>query len=350
MQVKTMKAAILVEQKRSLVIDEVQLPDQLEYGQVLVKINYSGICGSQIGEISGVKGPDAYLPHLLGHEASGVVKEIGDGVTTVQLDDPVVLHWRKGQGVEAKLPRYQWQGRRLNAGSVTTFNEYAIVSENRLTAFPKNFPMKLAPLFGCAITTGLGVITNNANLKMGESLVVMGAGGVGLNVIQGASLHNAYPIIAIDLFDNRLDLAKQLGATHIINSSKQNDWQRQVRNLLDNQGVDVFVDCTGNSGLISEGWKLTQDKGRLILVGVPAFEDKTSLSTLPLHFGKLLSGSHGGNGNPSDDIPRYMQLTQMGKLKLSDLITETYSLMEINKAIENMRNGSLSGRCLIEFV
>ena len=351
MQIKTMQAAILVEQNQPLVIDEVQLPDQLEYGQVLVEIHYSGICGSQLGEISGIKGPGgAYLPHLLGHEASGVVLEIGEGVTSVQPEDHVVLHWRKGQGIEAGPPEYQWQGKPLNAGYVTTFNDYAVVSENRLTAFSREYPMRLAPLFGCAVTTGLGIVTNNANLKLGESLVVMGVGGVGLNVVQGAALHNAYPIIAIDLFDNRLELAKQLGATHTINSRSRKDWQEEVKNILDNKGVDVFVDNTGNPEIIAEGWKLTQDQGRTILVGVPAKGKETQLYTLPLHFGKKITGSHGGNGYPTDDIPRYMLLSKLGKLNLSNLITETHSLMEINQAIERMKNGKLSGRCLIEFV
>jgi S-(hydroxymethyl)glutathione dehydrogenase / alcohol dehydrogenase len=350
MQIKTMQAGILVEQNQPLVIDEVQLPDRLEYGQVLVKIHYSGICGSQLGEISGVKGPDAYLPHLLGHEASGVVLEIGEGVTSVQPEDHVVLHWRKGHGIEAKPPKYQWQGKPLNAGYVTTFNNYAIVSENRLTAFSREYPMRLAPLFGCAVTTGLGVVTNNANLKLGESLVVMGAGGVGLNVIQGAALHSVYPIIAIDLFDNRLELAKQLGATHTINNRIRKDWQEEVRNILGNKGVDVFVDNTGNPEIIAEGWKLTKNQGRTILVGVPAKGKETQLYTLPLHFGKIITGSHGGNGYPSEDIPRYMLLSKLGKLNLSDLITETYSLVEINQAIDRMRNGELSGRCLIKFV
>ena len=350
MQIKTMQAAILVEQNQPLVIDEVQLPDQLEYGQVLVEIHYSGICGSQLGEISGIKGPGAYLPHLLGHEASGVVLEIGEGVTSVQPEDHVVLHWRKGQGIEAGPPEYQWQGKPLNAGYVTTFNDYAVVSENRLTAFSREYPMRLAPLFGCAVTTGLGIVTNNANLKLGESLVVMGVGGVGLNVVQGAALHNAYPIIAIDLFDNRLELAKQLGATHTINSRSRKDWQEEVKNILDNKGVDVFVDNTGNPEIIAEGWKLTQDQGRTILVGVPAKGKETQLYTLPLHFGKQITGSHGGNGYPTDDIPRYMLLSKLGKLNLSNLITETYNLSEINQAIEQIKNGSLSGRCVIEFV
>jgi len=187
-----MKAAILNDLKRPLIIDDVMLPDELKFGQVLVKVSYSGICGSQIGEIEGVKGKDSYIPHLLGHEGAGIVIETGEGVKCVEPGDHVVLHWRKGRGIDAVPPLYEWQGNVLNAGYVTTFNEFAIVSENRVTPIPEDFDLKLAPLFGCAVTTGLGVVTNNAKLTIGESLVVFGAGGIGLNVIQGGAW---YPLI-----------------------------------------------------------------------------------------------------------------------------------------------------------
>jgi S-(hydroxymethyl)glutathione dehydrogenase/alcohol dehydrogenase len=138
---KIMKAAILAELNQPLIIDEVELPDCLDYGQVLVKIAFTGICGSQIGEIQGRKGPDNYLPHLLGHEASGTVAATGPGVRFVAPEDRVVLHWRKGNGIEAAPPIYRWRGKRLNAGFVTTFNEYAVVSENRVTKVDHDLPM-----------------------------------------------------------------------------------------------------------------------------------------------------------------------------------------------------------------
>ena len=128
-----MKAAILVESKKPLTIADIDFPKKLEFGQVLVKIFYSGICGSQINEIDAAKEPDKFLPHLLGHEGSGVVEEIGGGVTTVKVGDHVVLHWRKSAGIESVVPRYFWNGKKLNAGRITTFNEKAIVSENRVT-------------------------------------------------------------------------------------------------------------------------------------------------------------------------------------------------------------------------
>ncbi|MCP4351340.1 MAG: zinc-binding dehydrogenase [Desulfobacterales bacterium] len=347
MKPKKMQAAILTMLKSPLNIEEVDLPEKLEYGQVLVKVCYSGICGSQIGEIDGVKGEDKYLPHLLGHEGSGEVLETGSGVKHVQTGDHVVMHWKEGHGINAAPPTYSWNGQQLNAGYVTSFNEYAFVSENRLTVIPKDFDLKIAPLLGCAVTTGLGVINNNAQLKIGESIVVFGSGGVGLNVIQGAAMSSAYPIIAVDIYDNKLEMAQLFGATHLINSARTSP-ESEIRKILGPQGADVFVDNTGNTNVIGMGYNLTQSKGRIILVGVPKTGNNISIYSLPLHFGKIITGSHGGESNPSIDIPKYIRLYKSGRLKLNDLITDRFYLDEINVAIEKMRKGEIAGRCLIE--
>ncbi|MCF8463077.1 MAG: zinc-binding dehydrogenase [Rickettsiaceae bacterium] len=344
-----MKAAILVEQKKPLIIDEIELPIGLEIGQVLVKIHYSGICGSQLGEIDGAKGSDVYLPHLLGHEASGSVIAVGQGVKQVKQNDLVVLHWRKGLGIEGVPPNYLWKGQKINAGWITTFNEYAIVAENRVTAIPKNSDPEVTALFGCAVTTGFGVIVNNAKVRIGESVVVFGAGGVGLNIVQAASLVSAFPIIAVDLHDGRLRLAKEMGATHIINANKM-DAEKEITDIIQKQGLDCFIDNTGNPKVIELGYRITKPQGKLILVGVPRKGNETNIYTLPLHFGKHISGSHGGETIPHLDIPRYHQLFSNGRIKLKELITEQYSLDEINIAIERMRSGETSGRCLIKML
>ena len=341
-----MKAAILVEQRKPLVIDEIQLPDMLFCGQVLVKIAYSGICGSQLGEIDGVKGADAYLPHLLGHEASGFVMDTGVGVRKVKPGDHVVLHWMKGSGIEADPPAYTWQGRKVNAGWITTFNEYAVVSENRLTAIPSSVDSRIAALFGCAVTTGLGAVVNNAKLKPGESIIVFGAGGVGLNVIQGAALISAYPIIGVDIHDNRLALAKEMGAIHVLNARKC-DLREEIRKIVGTAGVDVIVDNTGIPEMIELAYELTGPKGRVVLVGVPRKGNTISLYSLPLHFGKKLCGSHGGETNPSEDIPRYLRMLDAGKLALTPLITNEFPLERINDAIAMMRSGEMAGRCMV---
>src|SRR5579862_9165698 len=150
MQVKTAKAAILAQSREPLVVDEIALPETLGVGQVLVKVLYSTICGAQLNEIAAAKGPDKFLPHLLGHEASATVMDIGPGVTNVKPGDTVVLHWRPSRGIQSPTPSYQWRGEKLNAGWVTTFNDYAVVSENRMTPIPAGFDLKIAPLFGCA--------------------------------------------------------------------------------------------------------------------------------------------------------------------------------------------------------
>jgi len=341
-----MKAAILVEQKKPLIVDEISLPKILEIGQVLVKVHFSGICGSQLGEIDGAKGPDAYLPHLLGHEASGTVLAIGPGVKHVKEGDVVVLHWRKGLGIEGEPPKYLWQNKPLNAGWIATFNEYAIVAENRLTPINNN-DLEVAALFGCAVTTGFGVVKNNAKLSIGDSVVIFGAGGVGLNIVQAAALVSAYPIIAVDLYDGRLELAKKMGATHIINSSKVNA-EEEIKAILGSKPLDCFIDNTGNPKIIELGYAITHAQGKVILVGVPRKGNSISIYSLPLHFGKLISGSHGGETIPQDDIPRYYHLYDQGKIHLKELITEKYSLEDINIAIERMRSGAASGRCLIQ--
>ena len=180
-------AAILVELKQPLVIEEIESPP-LRFGQVLVRILCSGICGAQINEIEGAKGPDKFLPHLLGHEATATVKEVGEGVTSVKPGDRVVCHWRKGAGLQAPTPAYKSKSfPKINSGWVTTFSEYSIVSENRVTKVPSDFNPETGALLGCAVTTALGVINNNAKLAIGESIAVFGTGGVGLNIIQFAA-------------------------------------------------------------------------------------------------------------------------------------------------------------------
>jgi S-(hydroxymethyl)glutathione dehydrogenase/alcohol dehydrogenase len=340
-----MKAAILVESGKPLVVAEIDLPAGLEYGQVLVRVRASGICGSQIGEIDAVKGPDKFLPHLLGHEGGGVVEQVGPGVRFVKPGDRVVLHWRKGRGIDAPTPRYRWGDRAVNAGWVTTFNEQAVVSENRVTPIPDDIDFAIAALLGCAVTTGLGVVVNDAKLRIGESIAIFGAGGVGLSVVQGAALVSAWPIIAIDRDPAKLAMAQAFGATHVIDTA-QGDPAEQVRAIAGAAGVDVAVDTTGAVAMIETAWGVTAAQGRTVLVGVPRAGERVRLNTLPLHFEKRLVGSHGGQAQPAEDIPRYVNLVRQGRLRLREMITHEFTLERINEAVALMRAGG-GGRCLI---
>jgi len=218
--VKTL-AAILVEQRKPLVLDEVEIP-ALSYGQVLVKVLVSRICGSQLGEIDGAKGPDKYLPHLLGHEGTGVVLEIGPEVSKVKVGDRVVLHWRPGAGIQARPTLYRLGHKTINAGNITTFQNLAVISENRVTSVPLDTDPEIGALLADTLTTGFGAVIRNAEVTIGESVVVIGVGGIGLGTVLGAKLAGAHPIIAVDVHDHKLAKATEYGATHAINSLQEN--------------------------------------------------------------------------------------------------------------------------------
>jgi S-(hydroxymethyl)glutathione dehydrogenase/alcohol dehydrogenase len=339
-----MKAVVLVEQNAPLVVADVEIPT-LDVGQVLVKMSFSGICGKQLEEISGKRGHDPYIPHLLGHEGSGTVAETGPGVRKVKPGDPVVLHWIKGPGIDSAPPRFNWNGTEVSAGWVTTFSEYAVVSENRVTPIPSSAPLDVASLLGCAVTTGLGIAFNNLDLKPGQSIAVFGVGGVGLNVIQGAALVNAYPIVAIDIHDQKLDQAKEFGATHTINSSSA-DANAVLTEMSGGKGMDAVVDVTGIATVRQNAYDATSNTGSTVFAGVPHHEERITIDSFPLHFGRQVVGSHGGDTKPDIDIPRYLSLHERGKLKLSEQITHRFPLDDINKAVEVVRNGE-AGRCIV---
>lgn len=328
-----MLGAVLRAQNEPLALEELPEP-RLDVGQVRVEVKYSGICGAQIREITGRAGPDKYLPHLLGHEGSGIVVGIGPGVKTVRPGDHVVMHWRKGDGIEADPPRYGEVG----AGPVATWGTEVIVSENRVTAIPKHIPLDVAALFGCAMTTGLGVICNDAQLKFGQDVLVIGTGGVGLAVIQGAALAGARRIVANDLNRSKEHLTNLCGARKFIPA------------LVDiYEKFDLVVDCTGIGAVISRGLQLVKDGGKMILIGQPARGNDVVIKGAADNYrGITIMDSQGGGTIPQIDIPRYMGLWTAGMIEPELLITDTHPLSEINAAVDAVKNGEVMGRCLIQ--
>lgn len=339
------RAAILVEQHAPLVIDEVVLPEPT-FGQVLVRIEYSGVCGSQVGEIDGKKGPDRWLPHLLGHEGTGTVEAVGPCVTTVRVGERVILHWRPGAGVQGPTPTYEWGGRRVNAGWVTTFQDLSLVSENRVTPLPAGLDPESGVLYGCALTTAFGVIGRDARVRAGESVVIYGAGGVGASVIVAARLAGAWPVVAVDVQRSKLELARRLGATHVVQPGPGSSTRERVLAALGATGADVVIETSGVPEVMEEAHALTSAQGRTILVGVPPHGYRLPVPTLPLHFGKLLTGSHGGAAEPTYDIPRLARLQQAGGFDPAPLITHRFGLEQINDAIEALRGGAAI-RCVV---
>ena len=233
----------------------------------------------------------------------------------------------------------------VNAGWVTTFNKFGIAAENRLTKVDPAVKNEELALFGCAITTGFGVIDNNVRLKLGETVVVFGSGGIGLSLIQAANLAGASQIVAIDKFENRLALAKKIGATICLNSLTKDVW-KELKNIFTNKGLDVFIDNTGNTEIISEGFKTFQIPEKLILVGVPRHDEISKINTLPLHFGKSITGSHGGDCSRRrySEIPRPHKIE---KCAVGEIITDIKPLSRINELIHDMKSGKSTGRCLV---
>ena len=339
-----MKSAILIESNKPLIIADVDLPNKLEFGQVLVKVCYSGLCGAQLNEIEAVKGPDKFLPHLLGHEGSGIVENVGEGVTRVKTGDHVVLHWRKSAGIQSLPAKYLWNGKKVNAGWVTTFNEKSVVSENRLTVIPKDFDLRTAALFGCAVTSGFGAVNNDAKVKIGQSVLIFGIGGMGLNIAYASSLVSAYPIVGIDLHKEKIDIGKEFGLTHGIVSGSGN-LKEKLNNIFGNKGPEITFETTGNSKIMEQAYEVTPNDGKTIFVGVP--DKKISIYSLPLAFDKVLSVSHGGGSEPDKDIPRYIRLAQNKKINLEKLITHEFNLSKINQAIDLFRGGK-AGRIILK--
>lgn len=334
-----MLATILNKQNEDLIVDEVCL-FPLGVGQVLVKVEASSVCGRQIGEITGTKGQDSYLPHLLGHEGCGIVEDIGAGVHTVAVGDKVVMHWRKGEGIESDFPLYKWGNDVIGGGLVTTLSEKAVVSEDRLTKIDPEMPSAAAALLGCASTTALGLINNEAKLKIGEGIMVLGAGGVGLSVIQAAKLVSAYPIIAIDIDEAKLNKAEELGATHCFMNEP---------NLFFEQSAEVVVETTGIPALIQQAYQAVTSGGKIILVGQPHIDQSVTINSFASRYrGITVQDSEGGLTKPHIDIPRYVSLYQKGILKLDALITNTYTLSDINQAISDMKSRKVVSKCIIK--
>merc|ERR1712224_1158962 len=217
----------------------------------------------QLNEIDAVKGPDKFLPHLLGHEGSGIIEDIGPGINRLNIGDKVVLHWRKGEGIQCIPPKYHFKlsKKEINAGWVTTFNQIAVISENRITKIPKDFDMRIAPLFGCAVTTAFGVINNNAKIKIGESVIIIGVGGVGMNIVQGAKMVSASPIIAIDINNSKLNMSKKFGADITINYNSDKNIKDNIISLLEGC-ADVVIDTTGLVSMIEFAYEITSSTGR----------------------------------------------------------------------------------------
>lgn len=337
--IKDTKAAILEKIGHPLAVKRVQLPKLLA-GQVLVKVLYSGVCRSQLMEVLGGRGEDRWLPHLLGHEGSGIVLQVGAGVSKVAQGDSVILGWLKGEGMDAPGAKYMCEGQIVNSGRVTTFSEYTIVSENRLVKKPDGMPFDVAALYGCALPTGSGMVMNELQPSDGSTIAVLGLGGIGIAALIALRAYSCREIIAIDTSDEKLAFAIELGATKVFNPLRA-DVASMVRELTGG-GVDYCIESAGTTKTIELGFSLIKaGGGQLLFASHP--QDGQKLNILPheLISGKKIAGSWGGKSDPDRDIPKMFQLFCESKAPLEKLITKRYRLEQINDALADLEAGKV---------
>lgn len=334
-----MRAAVLKQLNSDLaILENIQIPE-LKNGQVLVKIAYSGICHSQLMEVRGLRGEDKYLPHLLGHEGTGTVAAVGPGVTKVKSGDKVVLSWIKGKGIEAGGSVYAHAAMsKINAGGVTTLSDWSVVSENRVTPLPDGVPMDIGALFGCAVLTGAGIVKNALQPKPGSSIVLLGLGGIGMSALMATHLFECKTIIAADINDSKLALAKELGATHTVNTSRE-DLFKTVMEITKNTGADYGFEAAGRKDTIELAFACVKRfGGKLVFASHPEQGAKIEIDPYDLICGKQILGSWGGSSNPDEDIPAFAKLYLAGKLPLEKLMDRRYTLDEVNLALNSMEN------------
>ena len=353
-----MKAAVLYDINTSLQIERIALPN-IENDQVRVRLVASGVCHSDWHVVKG-EWPFIPIPIILGHEGAGVVEEIGSEVNNIKVGDHVILSWKRNCGLcemcQVGYPNLcdvkadqRGQPHLLNSGrqmdkfnGLGTFSTETILPQDVVIPIDKEIPLPQAALVGCGVVTGVGAVLNTAKVEPGKSVAVFGCGGVGLNVIQGAMIAGAEPIIAIDILNNKLELGKQFGATHTINSS-QVDPVMAIQDLTEGQGVHYAFEAIG---LISDPFKqsilCTRKRGITVYVGHAPVNTPVDFDARILFSEKMVIGSHYGTCRPRVDFPRLLGLYKTDKLKLDELVTRVYPLEQINQAFTALGAGGVA--------
>jgi len=342
----TTRAAVLIETGQPLKIMDLRLP-VLKPGQVLVEMTYAGVCHTQLHEVRGKRGPDRFLPHVLGHEGAGTVLALGEGVSKVRVGDRVVLTWIKGQGADVPSTAYEGDIGTVNSGAISTFMTYTVTCENRLVPIAEALlPQRDAALLGCAVPTGAGSIVNTADVAKGESVAVFGVGGIGMSAVLAAAMREAKIIIAIDVVEDKLTAAKAAGATHVVNALLENPVER-IKLITDGKGVDTAVEAAGKPETMEAAYtSVAYGGGLCILAGNVAFGEKMCLDPYDLIKGRHIVGTWGGETAPDRDLPAYAEMYVKGTLPFGQLVSHEWPLEEINIAFDELEAGRVS-RALI---
>jgi S-(hydroxymethyl)glutathione dehydrogenase/alcohol dehydrogenase len=354
------KAVVCREWNKPVSVEEVEV-ESPRRGEVMIRVKACGVCHSDLSATNGtIPIPP---PSVLGHEAAGIVEEVGEGVTDLAVGDTAVVSWIATCG----RCRYCVEGRPalcdVGARTVTTLPdgtsrlkdskgatlhhmagaavmaEYATLHRDNLIKIDPTIPLDKAALVGCAVMTGVGAVLNTAKVESGSSVAVFGAGGIGLNVIQGAALAGAERIIAVDLADKKLEFAQVFGATHVVNPGSDGDAVAKIM-ALSGGGVDYAFECIGHPTTIAQSWMCVRKGGTAVVVGVSRPTDQVTLPAFLMPFvEKTLTGSMYGSARPSVDFPRLLNLYKAHRLKLDELVTATYRIDEAQRAFDDMQKG-----------
>lgn len=358
------RASIFVEPKKPLIVDEVEFPDPGP-DQVLVKLFASGVCHSQLHTMGRPPRPGRRLPALIGHESTGVVVARGRDVHHVKEGDRVITTWvdRDNSKTPQRLVDHAlndreqysatWQGREVSH-SAATWAEYAVASERVVLPLPADVPTDVTAIVGCAVMTGAGAIINTLRVRSGQSVAVFGAGGIGLCAITAASIVDAHPLIAVDVSSEKLAFAKRFGATHVFNP-KETDVVQAIK-ALTGGGTDYAVDAVGLPQTqeqilrsVRAGYSGMNRGGTALLVGITPPDAKATLDTSLFVGNRSFTRTSGGDCKPDRDFPIFLRWYREGKLKLDELITNRYKLEEINRAVDDLKQGRILGRGILTF-
>lgn len=331
------KAAILFKCQQPLLIEEITL-NKLKRGQVLIKILKTGICRSQIFEINGDRGEDKWLPHLLGHEAIAEVMEIGNAVKTIKVGDKVVASWIKSNGISAEPANYSLGKMTINGGQITTFSEYSVCSENKLIPMNNLSIDSIGPTLGCAIPTGYGITLDKKRMKNAKFIGVLGLGGIGISAIIGAKNNSNCQIIGIDINEDRLKDAQNLGAEFLINPNKY-DLKESIEQITKGQLLDMLIECSGSIVGLNNSLKLINNKGIVKFATHPKQGDLLTIDPFELIKGKKIEGSWGGGITPDTDLKKIINDIKDNHIFINLINQDKYKLNEINIAIKDMKEG-----------
>jgi S-(hydroxymethyl)glutathione dehydrogenase/alcohol dehydrogenase len=342
-----MRAAVLRRLGEPPQVESLDLP-KLQHGQVLVEMQLAGVCQSQRLEVSGGRGPDSYLPHLIGHEGVGLVADFGPGVTKVQVGDQVVLSWIRGAGQSAKGVTYSSSLGTVNAGPIATFCETPIVSEQCVSRIEPAVEPENAVLAGCALPTGAGTVWNAMPAKPDGSVCIFGMGGVGLAAVAGAVWAGWGQIVAVDLVAQRLERARSMGCTETIDATVE-DVEATAQRISGQEGFDLVVECAGSQKAMETAIRVARPGGgRVVIAGNLEAGRTINVDPFDLIRGRWIGGSWGGGVDPDVDIPRLVRLVAEGEIDRGPLIGSRFRLDDVNAALMALSTGD-PGRPLIEF-